>query len=274
MNDNTQTNPQQGEQREKNINPGQEEVRLSDSCQELLDLFYSLDFFDEQDYDNFWNAFKDFYKHADTAKQRYNIEYHIRDLDKLRVNIQTVWQKKRAAKLSAAEEQELNYGQTILLNFNSVIELVRNIKDKSEEIEGQKTLTISSKWAAQFLAGYYNVISRIGVLSHIINSMSDEIVVPERLKKNLKTQQILLNRISTQMMTLEAPDVPIEIIARVKEVSNHVQNLINFYKEQQQQKALDETEEVAQLNESHEKARLDAAILEVYKQTLDKAFSS
>jgi septation ring formation regulator EzrA len=162
-----------------------------------------------------------------------------------------------------------------LLNFNSIIELVRNIKDKSEEIEGQKTQRISSKWAAQFLTAYYAVISRIGVLSHIISSMSDEIAVPERLKKNLKTQQYLLNRISRQMVTLNAPDVPDEIIARVSDVSKHVQNLINIYKQQQlQQQALDETEEVAQLNEFHENAHLDAAILEVYKQTLNKAFSS
>jgi hypothetical protein len=214
----------------------QEQVKLSELCEELLKLWYSSNMLEEEEEVKFWNAFKDFYKHADTAKQRYNIEDLIRELDKLRIDIQTIWQKKRAAKLSAADEQELNYGQTILRNFNSVIELVRNIKDKSEEIEGQKTQRISSKWAAQFLAGYYNVISYAGSINLIKTVMEAEAIIgydnQRIVTSRLLTFRTLVLGTAREIKSLEILENPEKIKRLLLNLDKDTQSLLDIFKKE------------------------------------------
>jgi hypothetical protein len=220
---------------DKQSNSRKQEVNLSESCEGLLKLWYSSNILEEEEENKFWNAFKEFYKHADTAKQRYKIEYLIEELDKLKSNIQTNWQNKQTAKLSGAEEQEINYSQTMLLNFNSIIELVRNIKDKSEEIEGQKTQRISSKWAAQFLTAYYNVIWYAGSINLIKSVIEADDIIGydnQRVTSRLLSFRTNILAVAREVKSLERLENPEKIKRLLLGLDKDTQRLLDLFKKE------------------------------------------
>ena len=115
-----------------------EQHTLSESCEQLLELRRRLDMVKEEDMTRFWDSFKEFYKYADKLKVAYKIEPLVDSLTHIQSEVEEAWQNKQKYLRSGLKEREMEENRRILLLYEIMINQVRNISDKSHEMETQK----------------------------------------------------------------------------------------------------------------------------------------
>jgi hypothetical protein len=115
-----------------------EQHTLSESCKQLLELRRRLDMVKEEDMTRFWDSFKEFYKYADKLKVAYKIEPLVDSLSHIQSDVEEAWQNKQNYLRSGLKEREMEENRRILLLYEIMINQVRNISDKSHEMETQK----------------------------------------------------------------------------------------------------------------------------------------
>ena len=111
---------------------------LSESCEQLLELRRRLDLVEEEDMTRFWDSFKEFYKYANKLKVAYKIEPLVDSLFHIQSDVEEALQNKQNYLRSGLKEREMEENKRILLLFEIIINQVRNISDKSHEMETQK----------------------------------------------------------------------------------------------------------------------------------------
>ena len=115
-----------------------EQHTLSESCEQLLELRRRLDLVEEEDMTRFWDSFKEFYKYANKLKVAYKIEPLVDSLFHIQSDVEEALQNKQNYLRSGLREREMEENKRILLLFEIIINQVRNISDKSHEMEIQK----------------------------------------------------------------------------------------------------------------------------------------
>jgi hypothetical protein len=117
-----------------------EQHTLSESCQQLLELWRRLDMVKEEDAAKFWESFKEFYKYANKLKAAYKIENLVDSLGHIQSDVEAGWQKKQEYLSSGLRELEAEEeNKRISPLFEIIINQVEKIRDKSLKMESQKS---------------------------------------------------------------------------------------------------------------------------------------
>ena len=115
--------------------PSDEQFHLSESCKEIVDLYYNSDMTKEDHDDNFWNKLKEFTRHANEAnnKTRYKIAELVEKLNNYKTTIESLKSEVEEAKDGALPYRHLK--QTILRDYSQSILIIEHLQEKSLNVE-------------------------------------------------------------------------------------------------------------------------------------------
>ncbi len=248
----------------------EEQSRLSELCTLIIGQYFDSDLIKKEDEDKFWESLKKFHEEIFKVKARYNLENLPDEVEKFKINIETLKRNENEALDAHLIEEARSIGNTIRRNYIKFITIVAQIKEKALRIDERKSLDTELSWASIFLTKYYQVIAVEGSLDDIVKLMEAQLSTMDEpmIRGSFTRQKTRLGAISKEINYLKGVNggFPVDLKQRVSSIDTRIADLLGLYS-----KEVDLNTKADQILEVHEMIKKE--LQELYEDTIKRSIA-